>query len=67
MTHMAMLKRPGSSLLLIGLALFFLVRPIVGSIWLLGGILEPMAFIVGLLSIVGGGYLMFRSTVGRGR
>lgn len=62
-----MLKRPGTSLLAIGLVLFFLVRPVVGHVWLIGGIVEPIAFIVGLLAIVGGGYLMSRSIFGRGR
>lgn len=61
---MATLKRPGASLLIVGLILFFLVRPVIGKIWLIGGILGPMSFIVGLLAIVGGGYLVFRSQFG---
>lgn len=61
---MATLKRPGASLLIVGLILFFLVRPVIGKIWFIGGILGPMSFIVGLLAIVGGGYLVFRSQFG---
>ncbi|MDW3177645.1 MAG: hypothetical protein R8J94_09680 [Acidimicrobiia bacterium] len=61
---MATLKRPGASLLVVGLILFFLVRPVIGKIWFIGGILGPMSFIVGLLAIVGGGYLVFRSQFG---
>lgn len=64
---MAIIKRPGASLLLIGLVLFFLVRPVIGSVWLIGGILAPMAWVVGLLAIVGGGYLLFRSQFGSSR
>lgn len=61
---MATLKRPGASLLVIGLVLFFLVRPVVGNIWFIGGLLYPIAFIVGLLAMVGGGYLLYRSMFG---
>ena len=64
---MATLKRPGASLLVVGLILFFLVRPIIGKVWLVGGILAPMSFVVGLLAIVGGGYLVFRSQFGSNR
>lgn len=64
---MTMLKRPGTSLLLVGLVLFFLVRPIAGKVWLIGGIVGPIAFIVGLLAIIGGAYLIFRGIFGRGR
>ncbi len=66
-SFMATLKRPGASLLVVGLILFFLVRPIIGKVWLVGGILAPMSFVVGLLAIVGGGYLVFRSQFGSNR
>ena len=61
---MTTLKRPGASLLVVGLVLFLLVRPVVGKIWLIGGILYPIAFIVGVLAMVGGAYLLYRSMVG---
>jgi hypothetical protein len=64
---MTMLKRPGASLFLVGVLLFFLVRPIVGKVWLIGGIVGPIAFIVGLIAIIGGIYLMFRGIFGRSR
>ena len=63
---MTLLKRPGTSLFLSGLVLFFLVRPITERVWLIGGLVGPITFIVGILAIVGGGYLMFRSMFGRG-
>jgi hypothetical protein len=62
-----MLKRPGASLLLVGLVLLFLVRPIVGKIWLIGGILSPVSFIVGLGAMIGGAYLLYRSMFGSSR
>ncbi len=58
---MTLLKKPGVSLLLAGLALFFVVRPIVDGIWVIGGLLGAFSFIVGLLGIVGGGYIFMRS------
>ncbi|MGI9608006.1 MAG: hypothetical protein ACR2P0_17890 [Acidimicrobiales bacterium] len=61
---MQLLKRPGATLLVIGLALFFVIRPVIGSIWFIGGILSGLAFVVGLLGMVGGGYLLFRSFKG---
>ena len=64
---MTMLKRPGTSLLLAGLVLLFLVRPIAGKVWLVGGIVGPITFIVGLLAIIGGTYLMFRGMFGQDR
>ena len=63
---MNLLKKPGASLLLVGAILFFIVQPVVGKIPLLGGVVAPMAFIVGLLGMVGGGYLVARSTFGAG-
>lgn len=62
--NMATLKRPGASLLVVGLVMFFLIRPVVGKVWLIGGILYPIAFIVGLLAIIGGAYLLYRSMFG---
>ena len=64
---MEIFKKPGASLLLVGAALFFVVQPIVGAVPLVGGVIAPMAFIVGALGIVGGGYLMARSVFGTGR
>jgi hypothetical protein len=64
---MNLLKKPGASLLLVGAVLFFLVQPIAGKIWVIGGVLSPMAFIVGILGMVGGGYLLARATLGSGR
>ena len=64
---MTMLKRPGTTLLLAGLVLLFLVRPIAGKVWLVGGIVGPITFIVGLLAIIGGTYLMFRGMFGQDR
>lgn len=58
---MNLFRRPGLSLLLIGLILFFGIRPIVGSIWVIGGLFGGIAFVTGLLGIVGGGYLFARS------
>lgn len=63
---MNLLKKPGMSLLLVGAVLFFLVRPVVGKIWLVGGVVSPMAFVIGLLGMIGGGYLLARSTLGPG-
>lgn len=61
---MNLLKKPGASLLLVGAALFFVVSPIVGGLPLIGGVLSPIAFIVGLIGMVGGGYLIARSIMG---
>ena len=63
---MNLLKKPGASLLLVGAVLFFVVQPIVGKIPLVGGLIVPIAFVVGLLGMVGGGYLIARSTFGTG-
>lgn len=63
---MNLLKKPGASLLLVGAALFFIVRPVVSNIPLVGGLVSPIAFVVGLLGMVGGGYLVARSTLGPG-
>ena len=63
---MSLFKKPGASLLVVGLLLFFLVRPIAGSLPLVGGILGTISWVVGALGIVGGGYLLLRSTLGPG-
>jgi len=63
---MNLMKKPGASLLLVGAVLFFIVQPIVGKIPLLGSVVAPMAFIVGVIGMIGGGYLMARSTFGAG-
>ncbi len=60
-----MMKKPGMSLLLVGLALFFIVRPIVSGIPFLGAAVSPIAFVVGIFGIIGGGYLLARSTFGK--
>ena len=46
--------------------LFFVVNPIAGALPLVGGILSTIAWIVGVLGIIGGGYLLMRSTIGPG-
>jgi len=63
---MSLLKKPGASLLLIGLLLLLVVAPIAGSLPLIGGVLKPIAWVVGLLGTIGGGYLVLRSTLGPG-
>ena len=63
---MNLLKKPGASLLLIGAVLFFIVRPVVGKIWIVGGVASPIAWVVGLLGMVGGIYLLARSSFGTG-
>ncbi len=63
---MNLLKKPGASLLVVGALLFFLVQPLAGKIWVVGSVLSPMAFVVGLLGMIGGGYLLARSTLGPG-
>lgn len=64
---MKLSKLPGVSLLLVGLVLMFILRPIVGGIPAIGGLLQTMAFVVGGLGIVGGGYLVVRALTGMGR
>jgi hypothetical protein len=64
---MKLSKLPGVSLLLVGLVLMFILRPIVGGIPAIGGLLQTMAFVVGGLGIVGGGYLVARALTGMGR
>ncbi len=63
---MSLFKKPGVSLLVVGLVLFFVVNPIAGALPLVGGILSTIAWIVGVLGIIGGGYLLMRSTIGPG-
>lgn len=59
-----LMNKPGVSLLLVGAVLMFLVRPVIGKVWVVGGVLSPITFIVGLLGIIGGIYLIARSTLG---
>ena len=61
------MKKPGASLLVVGLLLLFIVRPIVDQIPAIGGALERLAFFVSLFGILGGGYLLLRSITGIGR
>ena len=63
---MGLLKKPGASLLLVGLAMFFVVGPLLSNLPLIGGIIGVLGFVIGVLGIVGGGYLLFRSTNGPG-
>ena len=61
-----MMKKPGASLLIVGLALMFIVRPLVSGVPFLGSVASPIALFVGLFGIIGGGYLIARSTFGKG-
>lgn len=63
---MAIMKKPGASLVLVGAALFFVVSPIIGIVPLVGGVVSSVAWGVGLLGMIGGGYLLSRSIFGRG-
>ena len=54
-------------MLIVGLALFFVVRRVVGGVWIIGGALSALSFGIGLLAIVGGTYLLLRSRTGVGR
>ncbi len=60
------MNRPGVSLLVVGLVLVFIVRHIVGAIWVIGGVLSPIAFAVGVFAIIGGVYLIARANLGPG-
>ena len=48
---MSLFKKPGASLLVVGLLLVFLVGPIAGSLPLVGGILGTISWVVGALGI----------------
>ncbi len=61
---MSLFKKPGASLLLVGLALLIIVGPIGGAIPFVGGIISLAAFVLGGLGVIGGGYLLARSTLG---
>lgn len=63
---MSFLKKPGASLLVVGLLLFFVVAPIVGALPAVGGLLQFVAWVIGVFGIVGGGYLVVRSIKGPG-
>lgn len=58
------MDKPGVSLLIVGVVLMFLIRPIIGNVWVIGSVLSPITFIVGLLGIIGGIYLIARSNLG---
>ena len=49
---------------MVGVVLAFIVRPLVGGLWVVGGVLSPLAFGVGVVAIVGGVYLLIRSKLG---
>ncbi len=59
-----LMDKPGVSLLIVGVVLMFLIRPIIGNVWVIGSVLSPITFIVGLLGIIGGIYLIARSNLG---
>lgn len=61
---MGLMKKPGASLLLVGAALFFIINPIAGALPLVGGVIGSVAWGVGLLGMIGGGYLLARSILG---
>ena len=61
---MTAFNKPGISLFVVGLLLFFIVRPIVSAIPLVGAVVSPIAWVVGILGIIGGGYLFLRATFG---
>ncbi len=60
-------KLPGVTLLIVGLVLMFIIRPVIDGFPLIGGLLQTISFVVGALGIAGGGYLIVRSLTGAGR
>lgn len=58
------LNKPGVSLLVVGVLLAFIIRPFIGGVWVVGGILSPLSFFLGVLAIIGGVYLLMRSKLG---
>lgn len=64
---MKLTKLPGFSLLLVGIVLIFLIRPVIDAVPLVGGALQTMAFVIGALGLIGGAYLLARSLTGLGR
>jgi len=58
------LDKPGISLLVVGVLLALIVPRVVGGIWFVGAILAPLSFVIGILAIVGGVYLLMRSKLG---
>ena len=63
--HMSLLKKPGASLLVVGLVLLVIVQPLSSMLPVVGRVISPIAFVVGLFGIVGGGYLLSRSVFGK--
>lgn len=61
-----LLKKPGATLLLVGLALFFIGGPLLGAIPLIGSVIGTLSSVVGVLGIIAGGFLMVRSIRGPG-
>ncbi len=61
------LKKPGATLLLVGLALFFIGGPLLRAIPLIGGVIGTLSSVVGLIGIIAGGFLMVRSIRGPGK
>ena len=59
-------NKPGVPLLIVGAVLAFFIRPIVRNVWLVGGVLSPLALGIGVISIIGGLYLIARSNLGPG-
>ncbi len=60
---MGIMKKPGASLLALGVGLI-VVSSFIGAIPIIGGVVAPIAFIGGLFGLVGGGYLIARSIRG---
>jgi len=60
-------RPPGLTLLVVGLVLFVLIRPLIDGVWVIGGLLSSLAFGIGILAMIGGAYLLVRSRTGVGR
>ena len=63
---MSLLKKPGAPLFIVGVIMFVLVTRIAGAVPLVGGLLSPIAWVLGLFGMIGGGYLILRSILGPG-
>ena len=59
-----LMDKPGMTLLVVGFVLVFLIRPLIGGVWVVGGVLSPLSFAFGVFSIVGGVYLLARQKFG---